>query len=87
MKVMPVGNQYYKNNTNFHGANKVCRYSIGSLIASSSLFMLSNAIDSFHHENKNTVTVMNTIASVLGIAGTCLGLFGIEQVDNNDKHK
>lgn len=84
---MPVSNQYHQNNTNFHGANKVCRYSIGSLIASSSLFMLSNAIDSFHHENKNTVTVMNTIASVLGIAGTCLGLFGIEQVDNNDKHK
>lgn len=85
MKVQPISNQNYNRNTSFHGVSKICKYGVGSLIASTSLFMLSNALDSFKSENinKQTVTCLNTIASILGIAGTGMGMFGIEQSKNN----
>ena len=89
MKILPINNYTNNNNTNFKAANKFCRYSIYSLIASSSLFMLSNAIDTFKSSEltKETTSVINTAASVLGIAGTAMGIFGIEKEESHDKHR
>lgn len=86
MKVQPISNYNYQNNTNFQGANKFCKYSIRTLIASASLFMLSNAVDSFKPEKaKNELGYINTIASALGIAGTCLGIFGLEKEEHDNR--
>jgi len=86
MKVQPIANQHYQNNTNFHGANKFCKYSIRTLIASASLFMLSNAVDTFKPEKaENKLGYVNALASVLGIAGTCMGIFGLEKTEHNEK--
>jgi len=86
MKVQPVTNYNYQNNISYHGANKFCKYSIRTLIASASLFMLSNAVDTFRPEKaKNELGYVNTLASVLGIAGTCLGIFGIEKAEHDEK--
>ena len=88
MKILPINNNYTQNkNTNFKSANKFCKYSITSLIASSTLFMLSNAVDTFKSEKigRNVTEKVNTIASVLGIAGTALGIFGIEKEENDEE--
>ncbi len=86
MKVQPITNNYYQNRTNFQGANKFCKYSIRTLIASASLFMLSNAVDTFKPEKATTeLGYVNTVASLLGIAGTCLGIFGLEKVEHDKK--
>ena len=87
MKVSQINNNYSKaQNTNFKSANKFCKYSIASLIASSSLFTLSNAVDTFKSDKigKNVTEKVNTFASLLGIAGTAMGLFGIEKLDKED---
>lgn len=86
MKILPINNYTNNKNTNFKAANKFCRYSIYSLIASSSLFMLSNAIDTFRSDNtsKETAGVINTTASALGIIGTAMGIFGIEKEEKNN---
>ncbi len=86
MKILPINNYSNDKNTNFKSANKFCKYSIGSLIAGSSLFMLSNALDSFKSDkiSKKTTNSINIAASILGIAGTAMGLFGIEKLDNNE---
>jgi hypothetical protein len=87
MKVLPINNNYSQaKNTNFKSANKFCKYSITSLIASSSLFMMSNAIDTYRSDKigRNVTEKVNTVASILGIAGTVMGLFGIEKLDKED---
>ena len=86
MKVQPITNKYYQNNINYRGANKFCKYSIRTLITSASLFMLSNAVDTFKPEKANNeLGYVNAFASVLGIAGTCMGIFGLEKIEHNEK--
>ena len=90
MKIQSINNNYQRvnnyKNTNFKAANKFCKYSILSLLASSSMFMLSNAIDTFKPEKANNVFTgtLNTAASVLTLAGTAMGLFGIEKIENEE---
>lgn len=85
MKVLPINNNYDLKNTNFKAANKFCKYSINTLIASSSLFMLSTALDTYKPEKTEIITsAINPIASVLTLAGTAMGLFGIEKIKHND---
>jgi len=90
MKVLPINN--INQNIKFEGANKTCKYGIAALIASSSLFMFSNAVDSFNKEEtkteKTALNYVNTAASVLGILGTGLSLLGIKQPDvgSNFRH-
>ena len=86
---MPINNYTNnQNNINYKGANKLCKYSIRSLIASTSLFMLTTAIDTFKPEKEGkAVTALNTIASTLGIAGTAMGIFGIEKIDEKDENR
>ena len=90
MKVLPINNNINKN-INFEGANKTCKYGITSLIASASLFMASNAFDSFNKEEpraeKTALTYMDAAASVFGILGTCLSLIGIKQPDTGSNFK
>lgn len=84
MKIQPVANYNYQNNTNFYGVNKFCRYGTVSLIASTSLFMLSNAIDTFKHEEvADKKSYIDAVASILGVAGTYLGIFGLEKAENH----
>ena len=88
MKVQPINNYNYQNSTSFQGANKFCKYGIRTLIASASLFMLSNAVDTFKPEKiDNELGYINTFASVLGIAGTCLGIFGLEKAEHEENNK
>ncbi|MBR1776857.1 hypothetical protein IJ750_07290 [bacterium] len=86
MQVQRINNCNLK--TNFQGINKFCRYGIGAFIASTSLFMLSNAFDSFSKEapEYSYTAPLDKAASALGIAGTLLSLFGIRQEDANDEH-
>ncbi len=85
MRVLPINNYSNNQNKNFKGVNKFCKYSIRTLIASSTLFMLSNAIDTFKPEkvNKDSIGFVNTVASLLGVAGTALGILGIEKEENH----
>ena len=85
MRVLPINNYSNNQNKNFKGVNKFCKYSIRTLIASSTLFMLSNAVDTFKPEkvSNDSIGFVNTIASVLGIAGTALGIFGIEKEEDH----
>ena len=87
MRILPINNYSDNRNINFKRANKFCKYSINTLIASTTLFMLSNAIGTFKPEKvkKDSIGFVNTVASVLGIAGTALGIFGIEKEDKNSK--
>lgn len=88
MKVLPINNYNYQKDTNFKGANRFCKYSIRTLIASTTLFMFSNAVDTFKPEKVNKeLGYVNSIASVLGIAGTCLGLFGLEKAEHDEKNE
>lgn len=84
MKVLPI-NQYNQN-VSSKGVNKCCRYGIYSLITSASLFMFADAIDSFGQDKQvasQGVTIVRTIASILGMVGSMIGLKGIEQEDKN----
>lgn len=90
MKILPINNNYSQNqNTNFKSVNKFCKYSIASFIASSTLFMLSNAVDTFKSEkvSKEVTSSANTVASLLGIAGTFMGIFGIEKIDEKNEDR
>lgn len=85
MRILPINNYSNAENTNFKSANTFCKYSISSLIASSSLFMLSTALDTFKSKEAEKITsTITPIASGLGIVGTALGLFGIEKLDEKD---
>lgn len=86
MRVLPISNNN-QNNTGYKGASKICKYGVSSLIASSTLFMLSNALEPAKSDliNEKVIGCMKHIASVFGIAGTALSLFGIEQVEQQDK--
>ena len=87
---MKVNCNYSQNqNTNFKSVNKFCKYSIASFIASSTLFMLSNAVDTFKSEkvSKEVTSSANTVASLLGIAGTFMGIFGIEKIDEKNEDR
>ena len=87
MKIQAVNNYNYDRNTNFKGANKFCKYSIHTLIAGASLFILSNAIDTFKSGEtaKQVTEKFDIAASLLSIAGTALGLFGIEKLEYKNK--
>ena len=90
MKVQPINNNnYHQTNTSFKKASDICKYGVGALIASTTLFMGANALDTFKKEKVGSkpIASMNMIASLLGIAGTSLAIFGIEQEENNDKHR
>jgi hypothetical protein len=51
--------------------------------------MLSNAIDSCKPEkiDRETTGILNKAASMLAIAGTAIGLFGIEKTDEKDENR
>ena len=87
MRVHPVRNYNYQNNTNFQGTNKFCKYSIGTLIASTSLFMLSNAIDTYKNEGTAVKSYIDAFASILGVTGTYLGIFGLEKAKQHQGKK
>lgn len=84
MKVQSIGTNHY--NPAIRGnrteTNKLCKYAITSLIASSSLFMLSNAIDTIK-PNESVNSFVDMIASVLAIFGTMTGISGMEKNKNS----
>ena len=92
MKILPINSYSDSKNLSCRGANKTCKYGITALIASTTLFMASNAIDSFEQQEpkteKTTLKYMDTAASVLGILGTGLSILGIKQPDygSNFRH-
>ena len=88
MKVQPIEN--CNQNVNLKGLNRSGKIGLYSLITSVSMFMLANAMDTFEPENsrqKPGITVLQTVASVLGILGTAIGLHRIEQDDTDKKIK
>ena len=89
MKILPINNNYSQSkNTNFKSANKFCRCGVLSLIASSSMFMLSNAVDTFKPEKMSAVSsTLNSAASLLTVAGTAMGLFGIEKIEDKENNE
>ena len=86
MKVSSVNN--FDNNINFKRTNKITKYGVNTLIAASSLFIISNAIDAFDFENnKNSISKnIDFSASMLGILGTFMSLVGIQE-DEEDSNK
>jgi hypothetical protein len=85
MRVYPVVYQN-QNNVSHRSINKMTKYGIGSLIASSTIFMFSNAVNSTFANNVediNTCTkVFNSAASLFGIIGTALSITGIKRDEN-----
>ena len=75
MKVQKI-NVDNRNNVSFNSANKLKRYGISTLIASTSLFMYAKALDSFEpaipQSDKPYIQITNLIASILGIAGIAM---------------
>jgi len=67
--------------------NKLCKFAITSLIASSSMFMLSNAVDTFTSSKENqkqNIGLLDSTASVLAIVGTLTGIIGITRIENSE---
>lgn len=85
MKIQPLGTHNY--NPNLKGNEKLCKYAVTSLIAGSSLFMLSNAIDTLNisrNTKKSDIGLIDMTASVLAIFGTVTGLFGIAKNESSE---
>ena len=89
MKIQAINDQKYSKNIRFKRLNDYCKYGICALISSSSLFMCSNAIDSFRTEKlpKSTMTSLDIAASVFGITGTFMWLIGINLNDDDKYNK
>ena len=85
MKIHSINQVDNNNNIGFKRINKMTRYGITTLIGASSLFMLSNAIDSFNYENNKHTTsqVIDTAAAILGITGTFMSLIGLKKDEEN----
>ena len=85
MKIYSI-NKFDKNNICFQRTNKMTKYGVTTLIGASSLFMFSNAIDTFSVDNKNlTSKIIDTGAAVLGISGTFMSLIGINKDEENSR--
>ena len=89
MKVNTVST-FNSSNFTFKHASKMTKYGVSTLIGASSLFMLSNAVDSFNYED-NTNSLSQKIyvaASILGISGTFISLIGLDKdEEDSDKNK
>ncbi len=81
MRVYPVVYQN-QNNVSHRSINKMTKYGIGSLIASSTIFMFSNAVNSTFANNVECTKVFNSAASLFGIIGTALSITGIKRDEN-----
>ena len=87
MKISSINQVDNNNNIGFKRASKMTRYGVITLIAASSLFMLSNAIDTFNYEEKGHLSRNIDIpASILGILGTFISWIGLEK-DEEDSGK
>ena len=89
MKIQKIEMQNY--NPSLKGktreANKLSKYAITSLIASSSLFMLSNAIDTMKTSDstdKTGIGIIDWAASALTLFGTITGIIGISKNKNSE---
>ena len=88
MKINSISNYYTNENLNWRGKNTLYKQSVRALIASSSLFMLSNAVHTFNKENNatnKTEQFIDLAASFLGLFGTYAGIVGLkeDEKDNN----
>lgn len=87
MKIQSI-NVQNTSHVNCKSASQMTRYGVGALVASSSLFMFSNAIDSFDNQGVVEKRMINSTASALGIVGTFLGIVGIkDDEDDDDKRR
>ena len=92
MKVLPVSNDInFNHNIKFEGANNTTKIGLAALIVSSSLFMMSNAIDSFEkqqttEQKSSGFGFLDGVASIAGIVGTFTGLLGLKQDEEDEKN-
>ena len=88
MKICSINRYDNNQNIGFKRSSNATKFGVSTLIAATSLFMLSNATDSFYSENTTTKKSLNINipASILGLTGTFISLIGLKQDEEDEEN-